>query len=371
VTDSHRPIRFILFADTHLGFDYPIRPRVQRRRRGEEFFTNYRRVLAHAARVNADFIVHGGDFFFRSKVPAKIVDLAYAPLFEFAEKIPVYIVPGNHERSVLPVSLYLSHPNIHVFIEPRSFTLRLHGTRVTLSGFPFQRKDIRGRFESLLAQTGSRHTASDARLLCMHQTVAGATVGPSDYRFRSGQDVIRSADLPPDFDAVLSGHIHRKQILRPCFQNRQSVPVIYPGSTQPTSFAEKDEVKGFFEIEILQHPQAGCRLGKTEFHPLPTRPMQEIVLDSRASRAELVARLQCKLAELDKDAIIRLKWRGPPNAETEAVLTIPYLRSIIPPSMNFQLRPVLSHQRNYPRRSDSFRGTILGHAAEGAVISFS
>ena len=30
----------ILLADTHLGFDYPIRPRSERRRRGEDFFNN-------------------------------------------------------------------------------------------------------------------------------------------------------------------------------------------------------------------------------------------------------------------------------------------------------------------------------------------
>ncbi len=333
MTDRHRHIRFVFLADTHLGFDYPLRPRVERRRRGEDFFANYLRVLDYADGADVDFVVHGGDFFFRSRVAAKVVDLAYAPLFEFADRIPVYIVPGNHERSALPQSLYLSHPNIHVFSDPCTFALSLHGATIALSGFPFERVDVRGRFQSLLNQTGWQQCPADVRLLCMHQTVAGAAVGPNGYKFRSGAEVIPAKELPSDFTALLSGHIHRKQVLRP---NGQSATVIYPGSTQPTSFAEKNEVKGFFEIEIVRHPRTGWQLGQTIFHPLPTRAMQDIVLDSRDSSSVVAAKLQSRLAEFDEDAIVRLKWKGPANAETAAVLTAPFLRSIAPKSMNFQ-----------------------------------
>ena len=36
-------IRILFLADTHLGFDFPFRPRIQRRRRGPEFFANFKR----------------------------------------------------------------------------------------------------------------------------------------------------------------------------------------------------------------------------------------------------------------------------------------------------------------------------------------
>jgi len=266
-------------------------------------------------------------------VAANIVDLAYAPLFEFADKVPIYIVPGNHERSVLPVSLYLSHPNIHVFNDPTTFTVPLDRTRLTLSGFPFERVDIRGRFKSLVAQTGWQQTPADIRLLCMHQTVEGATVGPNGYRFRFGRDVVRWVDLPLDFVALLSGHIHRKQVLR----QSSGLPVIYPGSTQPTSFAEKSETKGFFEILINRHPQNGWQLADINFHTLPTRSMQDVILDSRLGSSELVSHLQYRLARLDANAIVRLKWQGLPSRETQAVFSPSYLRSILPEGMNFQL----------------------------------
>ena len=40
------------------------------------------------------------------------------------------------------------------------------------------------------------------RLLCLHQCVEGATVGPGNFTFRGADDVIRGADLPAGYHAV-------------------------------------------------------------------------------------------------------------------------------------------------------------------------
>ena len=64
-------IRVLFLADTHLGFDYPFRPRIQRRRRGAEFFTNFKRTLLPALKGRVDCVVHGGDLLYRSKVPPR------------------------------------------------------------------------------------------------------------------------------------------------------------------------------------------------------------------------------------------------------------------------------------------------------------
>ena len=64
-------IRILFLADTHLGFDYPFRPRVQRRRRGPDFFRNFDLALQPAHRGEVDLVVHGGDIFYRSKIPAR------------------------------------------------------------------------------------------------------------------------------------------------------------------------------------------------------------------------------------------------------------------------------------------------------------
>ena len=68
----------------------------------------------------------------------------------------------------------------------------------------------------VVEETGWRDHQSDIRLLCVHQTFGGATVGPAGYTFRRGHDVIRTADIPGDFVAVLllqmyPGNEHRIQ----------------------------------------------------------------------------------------------------------------------------------------------------------------
>jgi DNA repair exonuclease SbcCD nuclease subunit len=55
-------IRIPFLADTHLGFDLPFRLRIQRHRRGPEFFANFERTLMPALQGRVDCVVHGGDF---------------------------------------------------------------------------------------------------------------------------------------------------------------------------------------------------------------------------------------------------------------------------------------------------------------------
>ena len=69
-------VRILFLADTHLGFDLPKTPRVNRRRRGPDFFTSLDRALAPAREGRVDLVVHGGDVFHRSRVRPEIVLMA-------------------------------------------------------------------------------------------------------------------------------------------------------------------------------------------------------------------------------------------------------------------------------------------------------
>jgi len=173
------PIRILFLSDTHLGFDMPFRPRIQRRRRGPEFFANFKRVLDDAVARGVDGVIHGGDLFYRSKVPQRLVEMAFKPMKAVADAgIPVFIVPGNHERSRIPHSEFSIHPNIYVFTRPRTFCLKAKGRTLALSGIPFVRKNIRRHFKHLVAQTGWSRQAADCRILCLHQSVEGAPSAP-------------------------------------------------------------------------------------------------------------------------------------------------------------------------------------------------
>ena len=328
-------MRIVLFADTHLGFDYPLRPRVDRRRLGPDFFDNYHRVLGYAARTRPDLVVHGGDFFFRAGVPRKIVDMTYEPLFDLVRTgIPVVLVPGNHERSRLPQSLWLANPNIHVFDRPRTFLIESSGHRMAVSGFPFARA-VGDRFRALVAETDWAWYPAEIKLLCMRQDVDGSRVGPSDYTFRTGRDVVSKSDVPKAFTAVLARHIHRRQVLTNV--GRSQPPVIYPGSTERTSFAERHEPKGFFEIELRQDDAGEWGVGRQEFHELPARPMVDLEIDSSVPFGDLRGYLANRAADLNEHTVVRLNCRGRLAPGVAAQLTAPFLRSVFPYSMNVQV----------------------------------
>ena len=328
-------IRILLIADTHLGFDLPFRPRVQRRRRGFDFFDNYERALQPALEREVDLVVHGGDVFFRSRVPPALVEMAMAPLIRVAEGgVPIYIVPGNHERSRIPLHLWTTHPNIHIFDRPRTFLCVVGDTSIALSGFPFARR-VRDVFHELVEQTGHREIKADLCILCMHQVVEGAQVGTIDYTFRSGPDIIRGKDIQGAFAVILAGHIHRGQILTHDLQKQSlAAPVVYPGSIDRTSFAERNEEKGYV---IVQFEQMGNPY-EIKFVSLPTRPMVMIELeDVNRSTGDVEGWLQERLSELDPEAIVQIKPLGSVSDELLQILNASNLRSLAPPSMNISL----------------------------------
>jgi len=93
-------IKILLLADTHLGFDLPMRPRIERRRRGYDFLKNYEKALIPALNGKADCVIHGGDLFFRSKVPAPIVEIAFKLLKRIADTHHlVCLVWSSYRRS--------------------------------------------------------------------------------------------------------------------------------------------------------------------------------------------------------------------------------------------------------------------------------
>ncbi|MEA3438947.1 MAG: metallophosphoesterase [Chloroflexota bacterium] len=332
-------IRILLLADTHLGFDLPFRPRVQRRRRGPDFFDNFQRALQPAHDGDVDVVVHGGDLFFRTRVPEELVEMAIHPLVEVADiGVPVYLVPGNHERSRIPLRLWGTHPNLHIFNRPRNFATTFKGVTLAFCGFPFERR-VRDKFIGLVDQTGWREVEADHCILCIHQAVEGAQVGVQNYTFRGGQDVVRGRDIPVDLTAVLSGHIHRSQVLtRNMDGNPLGAAVIYPGSTERTSFAEREETKQYAIIELGGAADIRAALRDIRFVTLPTRPMVNLILNLEAIDVDhLLGTLQKELSALDPDSVVRIQVVGETNRQIERRLTAPTLRSLAPESMNVTL----------------------------------
>ncbi len=329
-------IKFLFLADTHLGFDYPINPKVSRRRRGNDFFNNFQHVLDYAVNNNVDYVLHGGDFFFRSKVPSPIVDKAYTMLYKFAENnIPTIIVPGNHERSILPSSFLTSHKNIYILDEPKTYFFKNNHTSIAISGFPNVRENIRDNFENLLNQAVEGNPFSDIKMLLLHQSIEESKV--ENFTFRYGKDVIPQKLLPQGYDAILSGHIHRAQII-PMRMKNDEVPIIYPGSIERTSVAEINEEKGFYILEFDKNAEEEWNLSKIEFIKLPTRQMAKLDVTLLTEDKDTIRNwLEIELSKFDEDAVIRMRCNV---SQTRKLLTAKFLRKITPDTMTLTLAPI-------------------------------
>ena len=319
-------MQILFFADTHLGFDFPIHPRIQRRRRGIDFYTNYARVLEHAKTDSIPIMIHGGDLFFRSKLPGAVIQKAYEPLLSVLEAgIDTFIVPGNHERSKLPATPLFKHPRLHVFDRPRTFVVSRGDQTLALGGFPNIRNDVQRRFGQAFLETGLQEARADHKILCLHQVIEGAVVGVQKYRFPAGPEVIGRSQFPTGLDLILSGHIHRAQE----FSTPEGTPILYPGSIERTSFMERAEPKGYLLITLGSHHP------RWEFVPLPTRPMVQLQVERHlTTKQDLLRHLTDVIPSLPEEAVIQVKVQ---SAAQLGLVSASELRSLFPPSMNVDL----------------------------------
>ncbi len=231
----------------------------------------------------------------------------------------------------------LSHPNIFVFDVPRTFYFQFGDVRFAIAGFPFVRDNIRKNIGTVLRKTHWQDEPSDVNILAIHHAVEGATVGPQNYTFRYGADTIRRRDIPEKFACVLTGHIHRQQVLR---RDGQYPPVIYPGSIERTSFAEKDEDKGFFLIEFRPDDRGQWALNRLRFQHLPARPMITVLLDASSLTIDNVGHiLQTELSKIDLNSVVQLKINGHPSPQILSQMTAQFIRDAAPDTMNISFNP--------------------------------
>jgi DNA repair exonuclease SbcCD nuclease subunit len=319
-------IRAAFFSDTHLGYDYPLKPRSNRKRRGDDFFANLRLIVDAILKYKPDFVIHGGDVFDHPYIHKSVIDKAFLTLFEIADAgIPLFIVPGNHERGNLPTSLFMQHPNIHIFDTAKTYRIQCQGRSVSVSGFPYYYEGIRKDFKQIQAGLMQYLSPNDLNILCMHQIVEGSKV--KNYTFKSNPDVIRIDELSNAFTCILSGHIHRYQLLH---SPENNVPVLYPGSTERTSYQEAEETKGWCQLSFEQSENRYTF--DHAFIPLPTRPLETLRFENRLySEDEIRTLILEKVKTIAPDAVLRFQSEFP---ETIYKISTKMVNEIIPNSIS-------------------------------------
>jgi len=327
-------MRFVHTADTHLGFDIlkgcP-HGAPQRARWAASIHSNFRKVLQHVRQSGADLLIHSGDLFHQNHFPENTFHELVRPLVRLAQEgTAVVVVPGNHEKGEFPFDLFHGAPGIFVLDRPKSLVLHLEGFAVGICGFPYLKGDSRALFPKALDEAEHKGSCADLHFLVTHQAFHGATVGPQGYMFRASRlDTVPLESIPPWFDYVAAGHIHRHQILR--HPENPDLAIAYPGSTQRMSLAERHEPKGFLEGEVSNN-----RVEFT-FVPLPACPME--VIQVEAGGMDLKAceeAIRSHFWRIEQGAIVRFNLTGGSSPGDYPAVDFKGLRAELPQVLQCQ-----------------------------------
>ena len=192
---SSDSIKYLFLSDTHFGINFAQNPRNKLKyTHGTRFFDAFTEAICNSIkREGIDFILHGGDFFNRSKPPAHVIQKATSILLKAAEEVPVFIVPGNHERSKLPIGLLKYQENINIFSEPCSYFFTKGNITIKITGFPYIRHYAKKKFPIILKQAWDNQvdknpSPSDYNILLLHQLIQGSKI--EHYTFYKGHNVI-------------------------------------------------------------------------------------------------------------------------------------------------------------------------------------
>jgi DNA repair exonuclease SbcCD nuclease subunit len=250
-------MRILHVTDSHLGTERHVPGAPAGYLRHHDHLRALREALAPAFRGEVDLVVHSGDLFDRSRPPLRVMADGAALLAEVVRRTPMVLVNGNHDWRGYRRALPLPPPGLTVVDRPT----RVVVGGVALAVVPFARE------AGAWAEAARVAAGPGVDLLVAHQAFDGAAVPGLTFRVGAQADTIGPAHLPPGVQHVLCGHIHTRQRIVV-----GEASVVMPGSTERTSFRERDEPKGSaiwsLEGSISQRFVDG-----------PTRPM--VVVDMR------------------------------------------------------------------------------------------
>jgi DNA repair exonuclease SbcCD nuclease subunit len=236
-------MRILHLSDTHLGAATAFVGAPPGWSRAHDHAAAFEAALGPAYREEVDVVLHTGDLFDRSRPPEAAMTLALQHFTTLARRVPVVVMPGNHDRQGLRA--HLSCPPPGLFVIDTATHMRLPGLR--LGVVPFERVPARWAQQARIA------VDEGVDLLLCHQSFDGSRVPGHVFRPMEGADTLGAADLPPNAPLVLTGHIHSRQDLR--LAGRR---ILHVGSTERTSFVERGEAKGSMVLDLSTQSFRWC-----------------------------------------------------------------------------------------------------------------
>jgi DNA repair exonuclease SbcCD nuclease subunit len=223
-------MRVLHLADTHLGAWLRAHGAPEGWSRADEHALAFERALQPALRGEVDLVVHGGDLFDSRTPSRRLVRWAQDRLAEVAARVPVVLIPGNHDPAALLRRFRMPPEGLHVVDAPT----RLEFGDLSIAAVPFKRTEA--GFQAAAAEA----VGPGADVLLLHQAVSGCSVPRFVFRVGKPKGTVGAQHLPAGVRWAMGGHLHPRQMVRV-----GDVEVVYPGATARTAANEGQEPKGY------------------------------------------------------------------------------------------------------------------------------
>lgn len=306
-------MRFVHFADTHLGFSDLARIDAASgvNRRELDFYETWWRVIDDILKLRPDFVLHAGDLFQSPRPNNRAIAVALEGLQRLNDAhIPFVVIAGNHSMpriratgsifealAVLP-NVYAAHRGAY-----EKFLLRAQGTLCAIHCIPHC--SLSEELERAYAAV-QRDATADWNLLMMHGSWRAA--GKIDTRMGEFNEQFLEdpeARLNLNFDYIALGHYHRFLALND--------HTFYSGSTERTSFNEAGYTSGYILGDL--HTKSW------QYQKIAARAMIRLrPIDCRGKSVdEIIAEAQARSSDDLTGAMVTLEFR---NLAREAYLQL-------------------------------------------------
>ena len=293
-------VHVLLTADNHLD-PSAVQYGPRRFERKRDFQHSFDVLVNFALENRPDLFLVGGDFY-DGILPGNPTRAYVAEQFKrlHEKDIKIVLISGHHdtprstEQGVSPLSVHARTGHAYF----------LQDTTPTPKIFQFGNESVNVTGMSLNPSLGPDQDpltgqkidhAGDVNIFLTHYPIEG-------FEGYFGQEThIGKSSIPRNFQLFATGHLHRYQK-----NTINGTPVIYPGSTERTSFNEEGEEKGFCWLEL---DKTGILY--QEFRPTPARPMETLDMRVSGEGGSLTRQIQDVLEKrIGPEKILRVRILG-------------------------------------------------------------